>query len=288
MTVSLSSATSTASIYYTTDNSTPTSSSNFYGGPFTLTRSATVKAIAIADGHNDSAVTSETYTVTTGGGGGGGSNPQYGGVQTSRSGINRSSFSVAYDQLGLAIGDVLVVAVTTDHSNANSIIVQGSGHPGGVTVYNADNTASGGQPRLRVDVLVYDGSWPSTLDYRFSVSDSETWIAYATKWSGVDSGNPVATAAGQYDGVTANPVSPALSAPEDGLTAVAVYGAREDDFDSNGAPAAYTTIGIGASNIGATGSSSGIAYQAGISSGAVPEAMWTQANAKEDTTIIRI
>ena len=162
--------------------------------------------------------------------------PGYGGVQTSKSGINRSSFSVGYDQLGLTIGDVLVVSVTTDHSNANSIIVQGSGHPGGITVYNADSTASG-RPRLRVDVLVYDGSWPATLDYRFSVSDSETWIAYATKWSGVDTGNPVAASAGLYEGVTANPTSPALSAAGDGLTAVAIYGAREDDFDSNGAPA---------------------------------------------------
>ena len=72
VTVTLSSTTPTASIYYSTDNSTPTSSSLFYGGPFTLTSSATVKAIAIADGYNDSAVSSETYTVTTGGGGGGG------------------------------------------------------------------------------------------------------------------------------------------------------------------------------------------------------------------------
>jgi hypothetical protein len=287
VTVALSSATSTASIYYTTDNSTPTRSSTFYGGPFTLTSSATVRTIAVADGFNDSAVTSETFTVTAIDAGENpqgdavqSGSPQYGGVQTSKSGVNRGSFSVRYDQLGLAIGDVLVVSVATDYSNARSVIVQGNGHPGGVTVYNADSTASG-QPRLRVDVLVYDGSWPSTLDYRFSVSDSETWIAYASKWSGVDPGKPVAAAAGNYNGLTANPAPPALATPENGLTAVAIYGAREDDFDSNGTPAGYTPIGIGASNIGTTGSSSGIAYQAGISGGSLPAAIWTQAAATQ-------
>jgi len=75
-----------------------------------------------------------------------------------------------------------VVTVTTDYSNSGAMIVQGAGHPGGTTVYNAIDTGSG-QPRLRVDVLVYDGSWPATLDYTFAVSDNETWIAYATKWT---------------------------------------------------------------------------------------------------------
>ena len=79
--------------------------------------------------------------------------PEYGGVQTSASGGNRTSFSVGYNQLGLAIGDVVVVSVTTDYAHAESLIVQAPGHPGGTMVYNADDTTSG-QPRLRVDVLV--------------------------------------------------------------------------------------------------------------------------------------
>ena len=89
--------------------------------------------------------------------------PGFSGSQTSESGGNRTSFSVGYDQLGLAIGDVVVVSVTTDYSKSGAHIIQGVGHPGGTTVYNADNT-SVGQPRLRVDVLVFDGTWPSTLD----------------------------------------------------------------------------------------------------------------------------
>jgi hypothetical protein len=205
---------------------------------------------------------------------------QYMGVQTSPSGKNLTAFSVHYDQLGLVTGDIAVVSVTTDYAHSDSLIIQDTGHPGGTTVYNADDNTFG-QPRLRVDVIVYDGTWPATLDYTFSVPDNETWIAYVTRWSGADTNNPVAVAEGSYDGVTATPTAPALLSPENNLTALTIYGAREDDFDSNGTPNGYTTIGIGASNTGTTGSSSGIAYRDAISSGVVPATTWTQAAATQ-------
>ena len=274
VTVSLSSATSGASIHYTTNGSTPSSGSTLYNGAFTLTSSATVKAIAIATGFNDSVVTSQTYTIAPPGSG----NIQFGGLQTTKVGSNKGSISVRYDQLGLSVGDVVVVSVTADNSAHQSVIVQGAGHPGGTTVYNASDTTAV-QPRLRVDVLVYDGSWPSKLNYTFAVPDNETWIAYVTKWTGVDTTNPVAGSAGNFNGVTLNPTSPGLTAPENDLVAIAVYGAREDDFAANGTPASYTPLAIGASNIGKSGSSSGIAYKGGISAGSLPAAVWTQAAA---------
>ena len=51
-----------ASIYYTTDGSVPTGSSLLYSGPFPLTRSQTVNAVAIIDGLS-SAGASNTYTI---------------------------------------------------------------------------------------------------------------------------------------------------------------------------------------------------------------------------------
>ena len=45
-----------ASIYYTTDGSTPTRESTLYTGPITMTQNCTVKAIAVADGYEDSEV----------------------------------------------------------------------------------------------------------------------------------------------------------------------------------------------------------------------------------------
>lgn len=74
--VQLTSATPGATIYYTTDGSTPTASSTAYGGAFTLTATTTVRAIAKLDGYNDSAVIAKTFTLDTGGGG---SQSPYGG-----------------------------------------------------------------------------------------------------------------------------------------------------------------------------------------------------------------
>ncbi len=62
--VTLSSATATANIYYTLDGTAPTPSALLYGGPFILSQSTTVKAIAVADGYQTSSVSSSTFVVT--------------------------------------------------------------------------------------------------------------------------------------------------------------------------------------------------------------------------------
>lgn len=59
-----------ASIYYTVDGSTPTSSSTQYSAAFTLSDTTTVKAIAVKDGVSSS-VASRTFTKGTAGGGDG-------------------------------------------------------------------------------------------------------------------------------------------------------------------------------------------------------------------------
>jgi len=62
-TVTITDATPTATIYYTTDGSTPTSSSNRYLSSFVVSTSETVKAIAISSGYTNSAVASAAYTL---------------------------------------------------------------------------------------------------------------------------------------------------------------------------------------------------------------------------------
>src|SRR5207247_1830147 len=63
VTVSINDATSGATIHYTTDGSTPTTSSPVYGGALTFNQTTTLKAMAAASGMTDSAVASATYTV---------------------------------------------------------------------------------------------------------------------------------------------------------------------------------------------------------------------------------
>jgi hypothetical protein len=67
-TVAISAATSGASIRYTTDGSTPTSTSGtLYTSPLTISATTTLKAIAYKSGMNDSAVSTGVYTISDGG-----------------------------------------------------------------------------------------------------------------------------------------------------------------------------------------------------------------------------
>jgi Chitobiase/beta-hexosaminidase C-terminal domain/Bacterial Ig-like domain/PKD domain/RoxA-like, cytochrome c-like len=63
--VSLASSTTGVSIYYTTDNSTPTTSSTLYSGPINIASTTVLKAVAVRAGMATSAVMSETYTLQT-------------------------------------------------------------------------------------------------------------------------------------------------------------------------------------------------------------------------------
>ena len=65
-TVSMSTATSAASIYYTLNGSTPTTASTLYSGPITIGSNTTVKAIAAASGYLQSSVSTATFTFSTG------------------------------------------------------------------------------------------------------------------------------------------------------------------------------------------------------------------------------
>jgi hypothetical protein len=59
--VTISSASPGVTIYYTTDGSTPTTSSNQYNGPIMVIGTTTIKAIAVRSGWSQSAVGSATY-----------------------------------------------------------------------------------------------------------------------------------------------------------------------------------------------------------------------------------
>jgi hypothetical protein len=61
--VTISSATAGATIYYTIDGSTPTTSSNQYYGPFPVSTSETLRAIAVATGYANSAIGSAVYVI---------------------------------------------------------------------------------------------------------------------------------------------------------------------------------------------------------------------------------
>ncbi len=61
--VTITDSTAGATIYYTTDGSTPTASSTKYTTAMTVSTTQTIKAMATASGYTDSAVASATYTI---------------------------------------------------------------------------------------------------------------------------------------------------------------------------------------------------------------------------------
>jgi uncharacterized repeat protein (TIGR03803 family) len=61
--VTITDSTAGASIYYTTDGTTPTASSTMYMGAINVTATETIQAIAVAAGYTNSAVALATYTI---------------------------------------------------------------------------------------------------------------------------------------------------------------------------------------------------------------------------------
>ncbi len=61
--ITISCATESSTIHYTTDGSVPTSASTTYSSPIDISSTTTIKAIAVRDGFEDSEVANATYTI---------------------------------------------------------------------------------------------------------------------------------------------------------------------------------------------------------------------------------
>ena len=178
--VTITCATEGAEIYYTTDGSTPTTSSTLYSEPITLTATTTIKAIAVKDGMADSAVTTASFTKSTGGGGGGG-----GGTTTTTYTVTvakAQNGTVKADRSAAAAGQTVTVTVTPDSGYALDKIAVADSNGNAVTLKeNSNGSYSFTMPGKNVTVTASFAKSGSNSGFRDVPEDA--YFAEAVKWA---------------------------------------------------------------------------------------------------------
>lgn len=160
-TVSISCATASSTIYYTTNGSDPTTSSSVYTSPLTVSSTQTIKAIAAAPGYSNSAIGSATYTIRAG-----------------------TTFTLLTDASSLKAGDKLIILSTDGNyalaaSDGSSISNRGQTaktynydiDESNVYVYNDDRDYKD------VDILTLGGT---SSGWTLATSESSGYYLYHT------------------------------------------------------------------------------------------------------------
>ena len=157
--VTLSSTTSGATIRYTTDGSTPSSTvGTIYSGPVNIGTTTTLRAIAYASGLENSAVTSATYTINTG---------------------SSTKFSISGSAVTASAHDGNVPANTVDGNFATRWSASGDGQ------WIQYDLGSTGNTVKSIKIAWYSGDVRTTV---FDVLVSDDGTNWATALLGVSSG----------------------------------------------------------------------------------------------------
>lgn len=218
-TVTISDSTAGAAIYYTTDGTTPSTSSTQYTQPITVGSTATLKAISTATGYSSSAAASATYTINIGAAGGtslptkivtiadavpgvtiyyttDGTTPttssaQYTGPITIDSTSTIKAIAVANGYTNSAVGVITVSDPGSSQAATPTLSPSAGIYSGAQTVAISDSTAGA--------VIYYttDGTTPTTNSTQYSgaiqVSSSETINAIAVATGYANSATASAT-----------------------------------------------------------------------------------------------
>ena len=120
--VEISCATSGATIYYTTDGSTPTTSSAVYSSAITVNETTTIKAIAVASGYDNSAVAEATYTINSG------TTPTGKTYQkiTNTNDLTDGNYLIVYEDGSLAFDGRLTSLANTNNNCSVDIVTSGN------------------------------------------------------------------------------------------------------------------------------------------------------------------
>ena len=119
-TVTISDATAGAIIYYTTNGTTPTSSSSVYKGAISISTAETLEAIATANGYTTSAVATAAYTIAY-------PVPVIGSTSPAIATAGGAAFTLAINGTGFTLSSTVYwgsSALTTQYVSATQLTVQ--------------------------------------------------------------------------------------------------------------------------------------------------------------------
>ena len=152
--VTISTETDGATIYYTTDGSTPTNESTVYGSPISVSATATLKAIAVKDGSYDSSVATASYLVL--GHAGTESDPYT--VADARAAIDANIGITSVYATGIV--SEIVTAWNSDHENISfNISTDGSTTSDQLQAYRCVSSTTADASTVQVgDIVVISGN----------------------------------------------------------------------------------------------------------------------------------
>lgn len=162
--VSLSSATSGASIYYTVNGAVPNGTSTLYSGPFDVTSNTTVRAIAKLSGYSDSSVATADFTV--------------GNLPPQLNGIGNQTVSA---------GDTLTLQIKASDVDSGTPQLSATGLPANATFIDLGNgTGNFSWPVSALNVGVTSITFVATDALNSAIKTSETISVTVSAQAGND------------------------------------------------------------------------------------------------------